>query len=381
MDDKTPGIPISAQFAEILSQDIAEFVQNLQEINSPENQLLISGARQAMESDGTICSLSEATGLDRMVAVDGGNNVLSIGAGTQCFILAVRYSLKSGYSPTFEMERFQFEDPEPSGLMYGIRNAMEIQQIKEADEKESFCIVDNSWVSLLETINRTVDYCLKAEKYGRDNDAQLLKSFLDPLLEKNTGAFVSILKNPRNIAISKSGVSAFYCNKYTNKKLALSDKVFLLGILKGGEYTKPITLKGDNDENVVGKLNVHTNEKIFAANQQVKNIYNATLQSKDQDGICLTYFRPYEWSPAKRIEFHKSLYTKDGGTLFKSMLQTVADSMRIPTIQEPLEQFLVDQVVRRHTGKLPDVYQTAGIANIKSSNSQFVMQLIRKYRT
>ena len=63
------------------------------------------------------------------------------------------------------------------------------------------------------------------------------------------------------------------------------------------------------------------------------------------------------------------------------MLKTVSDSMKIPTIQEPLEQFLVDQIVKRHTGRLPDIYQTAGIANIKNFDSAFAMQLVRRLRT
>jgi len=178
MEDKTPGIPIAAQFAEILTHDLSGFVHDLEEINSPENNQLVALARQAMEADGVIQNLEDIEGLGSMVAVDGGNNILSMGSGSHCFILAVRYSLRSDYSPHFMMERIQFEDPEPSGFMYGVRNAMEIQQIMDADEKDSFCIVDNSWVSLLETVNRTIDCWIK----GESDDKEILESFLEPLL-------------------------------------------------------------------------------------------------------------------------------------------------------------------------------------------------------
>ena len=371
MEQKTPGIPISAQFSEILTNDIAEFVQSLEQLNSHETNQIIAEARQAMETDGVIQTLGEAVGLGSMVAVDGGNNILDIGSGSQCFIIAVRYSLRDGYNPHFMMDRFRFESAEPSGLMYGIRNAMEIQQITEADEKESFCIVDNSWVSLLQTINRTIYHFRNA---GED-DKQILEKFLEPLLTNN-GNFVSALKNYRNIAISKAGISDHYCNLYTKPKLPLSDKVFLLGILKAGEYTDPKHLS----ESGIGKLNVHS-DSIFVTKDEVKEIYNATLQSTTtEDCLCLTYFRPHEWSPVKRIEFHKKLL-KDNKKLFKSMLQTVADSMMIPTIHEPLEQFLVDEIVKRHTGRLPNIYQTVGIANTKDFSSQFSMQLTRRMRT
>jgi len=370
MEDKTPGIPIAAQFAEILTHDLSGFVHDLEEINSPENNQLVALARQAMEADGVIQNLEDIEGLGSMVAVDGGNNILSMGSGSHCFILAVRYSLRSDYSPHFMMERIQFEDPEPSGFMYGVRNAMEIQQIMDADEKDSFCIVDNSWVSLLETVNRTIDCWIK----GESDDKEILESFLEPLLARQ-GNFVSVLKNPHNIAISKSGVSSSYCKKYTQGKLSLPDKVFLLGILKAGEYTKPKALADSG----IGQLNVHPNS-IFKAQDQIKQIYNAKLSSTDKDCICLTYFKPHEWSPIKRIEFHKELFQYQADS-FKKMLKTVSDSMKIPTIQEPLEQFLVDQIVKRHTGRLPDIYQTAGIANIKNFDSAFAMQLVRRLRT
>lgn len=371
MEQKVPGIPISAQFAEILTDDIANFVQSLEQLNSPETNQIITEARQAMEADGVIQTLGEAVGLGSMVAVDGGNNILDIGSGSQCFIISVRYSLRDGYDPHFMMERFKFESAEPSGLMYGIRNALEIQQITEANEKESFCIVDNSWVSLLQTINRTIYHF---RDIG-DADKKILEKFLKPLLEQN-GYFISALKNPHNIAISKASISSYYCGKYTNNKLILSDKVFLLGVLKGGEYTEPTALAKSD----IGQLNVHT-DKIFATKDEIQKIYNAKLQDTTrEDCLCLTYFRPHEWSPVKRIEFHKKLL-KDNKKLFKSMLQTVADSMMIPTIHEPLEQFLVDEIVKRHTGRLPNIYQTVGIANIKDFSSQFAMQLTRRMRT
>lgn len=365
-----PGIPISAQFAELLKDDVSDFVNGLEQLNSPETHKIIEEARQAMETDGTIQHIGEVTGLGSMVAVDGGNNILDIGLGRQCFIISVRYSLKDKYEPNFLMKRLRFDSGEPSGLMYGVRNALEIQQISEAEEKESFCIVDNSWASLLQIINRTIYHY----KNATPGDKKILEGFLEPMLAKK-GKLVSAIKNSRNIAISKAGISNYYCDHYTKPKLPLSDKVFLLGILKAGEYTEPKALS----ESGVGQMNVYSDE-IFGTKEEVKEIYNATLQSTTEDCLCLTYFRPHEWSPVKRIEFHKKLLQNDK-QLFKSMLQTIADSMRIPTIYEPLEQFLVDEIVKRHTGKLSNIYQTVGIANTKTFDSQFAKQLTRRMRT
>lgn len=371
MEDKSSAIPISAQFAEVLVSDLDVFVSGLEELNSPETAEIMAKARYDMEEADVIQQAdTTAESLGRMVAVDGGNNVLSIGSGSQCFILAVAYSLKSGADPIFKMRRIRFESSEPSGLMYGVRNAMELALISGAKESESFCIVDNSWVSLLQTTNRTIDHYRDASEYDRD----LIEPYLHEMLSEE-GSFIQALQNPRNIAMSKAGVSQLFAKKYTDEKLVINDKLFLLGILKPGEYTKPDSLKSS----AVGQLNVHP-DPIFSTKESIKEIYNSTLTATGSHGLCLTYFRPHPWSPVKRIEFHKSLL-KEGGWLFQSMLQTVAQSMTIPTIMEPLEQFLVDEVVKRHTGKLPNIYQTAGIANIKDFSSQFAMQLTSKMRT
>jgi hypothetical protein len=371
MDEPSSSIPLSAQFAEILVSDLEAFVTELESLNSPETASLIASARRRMKDEGVIEKIdSQAQSLGKMVAVDGGNNVLSLGSGSQCFILAVAYSLKKGDHPVFKMQRIHFESGEPSGMMYGVRNAMELALISETRESESFCIVDNSWVSVLQTINRTIDHYRDASEHDRD--------ILQPYLEKmlfDQGWFITALQNPHNIAMSKSGVSQYYTKKYTDYKLSLADKSFLLGILEPGEYTKPDAIKLQVD----GSLNVHP-DPIFKTKGEVKDIYNSTLATAREHGLCLTYFRPHLWSPIKRIEFHRKLLQGDG-KLFQSMLHTVAESMRTPTIMEPLEQFLVDEVVKRHTGKLPGVYQTAGIANLKSFSGQFAMQLTRRMRT
>ncbi|MCE2721544.1 MAG: hypothetical protein GPI92_06525 [Microcystis aeruginosa K13-06] len=364
-------IPISSQFAEVLESDIQDYVENLRQLDTPEIAEGLQSSRNRMLSENIIQQSQTVQGLGSMVAVDGGNNVLNIGLGTQCFVVSVLYSLRQNYDVRISMERLAFEEEEATALMYGVRNAMEVRDIYDANERESFCIVDNSWVSLLENVNRVL---VNYRRNSSDNDQQILLRFLRPMLSKN-GHFISILQNSRNIAISKGGVSRFYCDRY-GKNLILLDKVFLLGVLQAGEYTKPIPLS----ESGLGKLNVHT-DSIFESQNAIKEIYNATFTSTgDVKCICSTYYKPHAWSPVKRIEFNQELLS-NGHRLFHQMLATVKDSMIVPTIYEPLEQFLVDQVVKRHTGRLPNLYQTVGVANIQDFNSNLATQLVRRFRT
>jgi hypothetical protein len=285
-------------------------------------------------------------------------------------VLSVRYSLRQNYDVRISMERLAFEEEEAAALMYGVRNAMEVRDICEADEQESFSIVDNSWVSLLENINRTL---VNYRRNKSDHDQQILERYLRPMLSQN-GHFLSAVRHPRNIAISKAGLSRFYCEKY-GSNLNLLDKVFLLGVLKEGEYTDPRPLKNSG----FGQLNVHT-DPIFESQNVIKEIYNATFTSTGADCICSTYFKPHAWSPVKRIEFHRELL-RNARAMFFQMLATVRDSMSVPTIHEPLEQFVVDQIVKRHTGRLPGLYQTVGIANIQDFETSFATQLVQRLRT
>jgi len=370
-DQSTGSIPISEQFAEVLQADIREYVESLRQLDRPEVAQELRAARERMLTDGVIRQSEQVQGLGAMVAVDGGNNVLNIGFGTQCFVLCVRYSLRQNYDVRISMERLAFEQEEAAALMYGVRNAMEIRDICEADEQESFCIVDNSWVSLLENVNRTL---VNYRRNNSDNDQQILQEYLRPMLAQN-GHFINAVRHPRNIAISKAGVSRFYCDRYGQGTLNLLDKVFLLGVLHPGEYTEPRPLA----ESGFGQLNVHT-DSLFASQNDIKEIYNATLTSTGVDCICSTYFKPHAWSPVKRIEFNRELL-RNGRAMFSRMLATVRDSMSVPTIHEPLEQFLVDQIVKRHTGRLPNLYQTVGVANIQDFETDFSIQLVRRLRT
>ncbi|MDM3859063.1 MAG: hypothetical protein PT118_04300 [Aphanizomenon gracile PMC644.10] len=364
-------IPISEQFAEVLESDIQDYVEILHQLDTPKIAEELQNSRQKMLSESIIQQAEQAQGLGSMVAVDGGNNVLNIGLGTQCFVVSVLYSLRQNYDVRISMERLTFEQEDSTALMYGVRNAMEVRDIYNANETESFCIVDNSWVSLLENVNRVL---VNYRRNSSDNDQQILEQFLRPMLSGN-GHFINVVRHPRNIAISKGGVSRFYCNRYGSNDLNLLDKVFLLGVLQSGEYTKPMPLS----ESGVGQLNVHT-DSIFESQNAIKDIYNGTLSSTGIDCICSTYFRPHAWSPVKRIEFNRELL-RNGRRLFYQMLATVKDSMIVPTIYEPLEQFLVDQIVKRHTGRLPSLYQTIGVANIRDFNSNLATQLVRGFRT
>ncbi|MEP0920072.1 hypothetical protein NC981_25085 [Leptolyngbya sp. DQ-M1] len=364
------ALPIPEQFADVLETDIVDYIDSIRRLDDPSITIALQEARRRMIDENVIQHVPDSiTGLGAMVAVDGGNNVLQTGAATQCFVLSVRYSLRSGFDVNFSMERLVFDSAEPAALMYGIRNALEIKDIYETNEAESFCIVDNSWVSLLQNINRTLVH------YGiaTPHDQRILESFLRPMLA-HSGHFITALKHPRNIALSKGGVSSSYCDRYGGV-VHLPDKVFLLGIMEAGEYTEPRALVDSGQ----GQLNVHTSS-LFACHQTVESFYNADFNTTSDGFICSTYYKPHPWSPVKRIEFHSDLLL-DGQSLFFQMLASIRDSMTVPTIQEPLEQFLVDEIVRRHTGRIPELYQTAGVANIRDFESAFAVQLVRRLRT
>lgn len=197
---------------------------------------------------------------------------------------------------------------------------------------------------------------------------------LGPALDLD-GHFVEAVRHPCNIALSKGAVSEVYRREYLGEQIKISDKVFLLGVLKAGEYTKPKALKDSG----AGQLNVHT-DGLFACQRDIKEIYNGQLSSTGEHFLCSTYFKPHPWSPVKRIEFHRRLLAS-GEAGFRRMLSTVSKSMKIPTILEPLEQFVVDQIVKQHTARMPALYQTVGIASIQRYSNDLALQLVGQMRT
>ena len=111
--------PISEQFAEVLQSDIKEYVESLRQLDTPEIEKALQSSREKMLSENVIKKSESVQGLGSMVAVDGGNNVLGIGLGTQCFVLSVRYSLRKNYDVRISKERIAFEQEEAAALMYG----------------------------------------------------------------------------------------------------------------------------------------------------------------------------------------------------------------------------------------------------------------------
>ena len=168
-------IPISEQFAQVLESDIQDYVESLRQLDTPVIAEELYNSRQRMLSENVIQQAEQVQGLGSMVAVDGGNNVLNVGLGTQCFVVSVLYSLRQNYDVRISMERLTFEQEDSTALMYGVRNAMEVRDIYDAHETESFCIVDNSWVSLLENVNRVL---VNYRRNSSDNDQQILQQFL-----------------------------------------------------------------------------------------------------------------------------------------------------------------------------------------------------------
>ncbi|MEI6370945.1 MAG: hypothetical protein WCO49_14735, partial [Nostocales cyanobacterium ELA608] len=180
-------IPISEQFAQVLESDIQDYVESLRQLDTPVIAEELYNSRQRMLSENVIQQAEQVQGLGSMVAVDGGNNVLNVGLGTQCFVVSVLYSLRQNYDVRISIERLTFEQEDSTALMYGVRNAMEVRDIYDAHETESFCIVDNSWVSLLENVNRVL---VNYRRNSSDNDQQILEQFLRPMLSNN-GHFIN----------------------------------------------------------------------------------------------------------------------------------------------------------------------------------------------
>lgn len=369
-----PAVPIAEQFAEVITQDIANYVAELELVNAPGVMDAFGHARTEMEGQQLIQSMrDEAVSLGDMVAVDGGNNVLNVGGGNQYFAILGRYSARPGFEPVFSMTRLKFESEQGTPMLYGVRNALEVKEVADNNEAESFCIVDNSWIAVLENFNRVLT--LYYDERTPDTDREILKSYLAPVLDHN-GSFIRAVRNPRNIAMSKASASDKMWERYgePNGIPQMADKTFLMGILNEGEYTAPIPLRSSTS----AQLNVNPWD-LFASSKEIKKIYNGTPASND-DCLMTTYFRPHEGGPVKRVEFHRSLL-RDNALLFHQMLSTVKESMGIPTIQEPIEQFLVDRIVKSYSGRMPDLYQTVGYANLSRFESMFALNLLQRMRS
>ena len=230
------------------------------------------------------------------------------------------------------------------GVLRGMMVSMEMTLASQAPH--DLVLLDGSFSSLIIYLNQALtklDDCAK--------------SLSDEFLNRwNSGIFVQLqglLRSDRTAAMPKfTSRNELLRGNMLTPPVIVDGKTLATMILSPGEYTRPLPIHDENDP----------------ASQQVDHLPEKYCPKKDMDdfrialkGLHVTYFRPYGWLPALRIELPSSIASSN--TRLSIVLEGVMRQFFSPAVIEPYPLFLADRMVKS---------LGAGIAVIEQTVAQHV---------
>ena len=320
-------------FSELLAKatdDLPAFLNGLSRIQSEHDRATNGSRSQIINRYGVERCHSEPIAMS-IPAVDSASVVDQKSSALLSLVAGVRYG--ETVSTYFKSVVAPFESDKGSLSMI-MRMHAELSLLADTSE---VTIMDNSFWSVLMNINQAAT---KNKSGGIANkDAVDLLSdlalFPDSLL-------LQVLRNSNVIAMSKSAIADSI--SVSLGYMSISDKAIMTIALNEDEFLHPQVL-GKGALNA--RFGIHNEIGLAEERKEIDSIYSNELM--------VTFYKPWPFKPAYRVEFHKS--RKDE---LQTILQRIKFDTRHRTIIEPENQFLADRVAKS-ISELPMLYNSAAL--------------------
>jgi hypothetical protein len=169
-----------------------------------------------------------------------------------------------------------------------------------------------------------------------------------------------------------------------NFNLKLDDKTIMTLILNSDEFTKPLPVgQTPKTKKVWGDLYISVSNKFdfHGRRENIKEDLNKAIALPKNHKVYFTYYKPYKWSPAYRIEMKENCATID--IELAKVLKGIKEQVVSTEIKEPYPQYLADMMAKSISGGLEALravvqYQ---FSDIISDNDDFLQLLTQSYRT
>jgi hypothetical protein len=319
-------------------EDIGIFLSELgfmdNHINSQKNLI-----RQKMLDEGRIFEIDETKVKEGLQAVDTAS--ISLNKEGIAVVLAVGARIGKEEQLKIEYARESGENNEDFRQVESVlRLQLEFRLLKDS---EGITIVDHSFWSLLMESNKV----MTAWRNLRSNE--LKRSFQEAIKECfiEEQSFLSTLKNLNLVAISKTASSDRFSGQYGITP-PIADRTLFTAILKPGEYTRPSAL-------------IDSTRGSFGIERGIKGWeeINAIYCEKADQRLRVTFFKPWEFQRAYRIEFHGELF--ENKEKLDQLLSTIKYETRIRGIMEPVSQFTVDMICKQ-VKEIAPLYEHAALS-------------------
>jgi len=361
------------------------------------DEKIVVGARDTLLSAGAILENDSKEFTDSLIAVDGAQIVEKKTSSDILLALAVGVEgLKEQESATWSPEGHQYyqwqtvlphHEANPR-LVQGIMFLMELSVLARADQEVR--IMDGTHLTMILKLNSLLsahDDDLADEAY-----VAALEGFLQEQYKKIIPDIPDIIhdafSDPCIIGMAKYSSSREIVDSILkNLGIIMDDKIFLTFVLRGDEFTKPMSVgQGPKEMEDWKQVHIKTNLPIKSLDRKMIEELNSRLAKSIEpfkvspgksSQLFFTFYRPFDDGPVYRIEIKERL-ASDLPRL-KKVLTSIKRQIIFPEIREPYPQYLADVIAKNISFGMNAVEQA--ICNDPTISNSKNFDLIFPYRT
>jgi hypothetical protein len=254
-----------------------------------------------------------------------------------------------------------------SRFAFGIMAALELQIAAQAPH--DVVIVDGLHLNPIIALNTMLSL----------KEVDLTPLMADVLRKYEVLDSLSIfLQRPSLTAMVKYDSSRELSQAWFGDEVRLDDRTLMTILLKPGEYSRPTSIALTPErKGQIEDLHIIIGDRDFperaALNQEFKN----TLQHAKQ--LYVTYYRPWEWAPAYRIELKRQAVNSTNRIAV--ILQAVREQVVTSEVREPYPQFLADQMAKSVSAGLQALRSAVMFELADSGADTLLRMLAQSYRT
>jgi hypothetical protein len=363
---------------------------------------VVGKAREILTSNGIIMSNDSKEYTDSLIAVDGAQIVekktssdilLSLAAGVEGLKEKESTTWPPGGHQYFQWQAVLPHHAANPTLSQGIMFLMELSVLARADQE--IRILDGTHLTMIIKLNSLLS--AYDDEFADESYVHALAAFLKEKYEKVIPDIPDIIKDafsdPCIIGMAKYSSSREIVDSLLKDlKILMDDKIFLTFVLKGDEFTKPLSVgRGIKEKEDWKRIHIGFNLPIFkdlGPEQESKMTFELKRRLEEaihpfkvsggvESSLYFTFYRPFEDGPVYRIEIKKEL-ASDLNRL-KKVLNSIKHQIVFPEIREPYPQYLADVIAKNISFGMNAVEQA--ICNDPTISNSKNFDLIFPYRT
>ncbi len=358
---------------------------------------LVKKAREILIKKGIVLENDGKDYTDSLIAVDGAQIVEKKTSSDILLSLAVGVEgLKEKEATTWPLtgqQFFQWQTVLPHHvanprLSQGIMFLMELSVLARADQEVR--IMDGTHLTMILKLNSLLS--AHDDELADESYVAALEGFLQDKYEKIIPDIPDIIQDafsdPSIIGMAKYSSSREIVDSLLKDLgIIMDDKIFLTFVLKGNEFTRPLSVgQGIKEMEDWKQVHIKSNLPIKSLNQKMVRELNERLEksiepfkvtSSKRSKLYFTFYRPFDDGPVYRIEIKEKLAV-DLDQL-KKVLTSIKRQIVYPEIREPYPQYLADVIAKNISFGMNAVEQA--ICNDPSISNSKNFDLIFPYRT